>query len=265
MVSLVASNSTSEDLRDRSLGELMRQLADETTTLLRKEIELVRAELGQKIETVKAEASETGSVARVELSEAAQRTRADASARVGHLKSELSETRRAAGADFSRATEQAKKEVSERGKQGGAGAGMLGAAAGFALLTLGTLTAFLILALDGIMPNWLAALIVAAVYAVVTAVLFSVGRDRIRRAWPLVTNRTTQAFTQAAGGAVARSKEGVASAWPPVSAQTVQAAREDIAAAIARGKQGAQQVWPPVPEQTVETLKEDVQWAKTQT
>ncbi len=46
-MSLVATDATTQDdLRERSLGELMKQLADETTTLLKQEIELVRAELG---------------------------------------------------------------------------------------------------------------------------------------------------------------------------------------------------------------------------
>ncbi len=180
------------------------------------------------------------------------------------MKTELSEAGRAAGADFSGATNQAKTELSRSGKQAGAGAGVLGGSAVFGLLAGGALTAFFILALDGIVPNWLAALIVAAVYAIAAAVLYTTGRERLKRAFPLVSTRTTQAYKDALGGAVGRSKEGVASAWPPVSPETVQAVRDDIGAVVERGKQGAQELWPPVPEQTVETLKEDVQWAKTQ-
>jgi Putative Actinobacterial Holin-X, holin superfamily III len=36
------------DLRDRPVGELMRELSDQTTTLVRKEIELAKAELSVK-------------------------------------------------------------------------------------------------------------------------------------------------------------------------------------------------------------------------
>ena len=36
------------DLRDRPIGELMKQLAQETTTLVRQEIELAKAEVSQK-------------------------------------------------------------------------------------------------------------------------------------------------------------------------------------------------------------------------
>jgi MFS family permease len=37
-----------EDLRDRPVGELVKQLADQTSTLVRQEIDLARAELTQK-------------------------------------------------------------------------------------------------------------------------------------------------------------------------------------------------------------------------
>ena len=85
-----------EELHDRPIGELLKQLSQETTTLVRQELELAKAEMREK-----------------------------------------------AG-------------------KAGPGFGMWGAAGVTALLALGSLTAFLILALDGAMPNWLAALIVAA-------------------------------------------------------------------------------------------------------
>jgi hypothetical protein len=42
------SSGDSEDLRDRSLPDLVKQLADQTSTLVRKEIDLAKAELAQK-------------------------------------------------------------------------------------------------------------------------------------------------------------------------------------------------------------------------
>jgi hypothetical protein len=39
---------TQQDLRDRPIGELMKQLAQETSTLVRQEIDLAKAELGEK-------------------------------------------------------------------------------------------------------------------------------------------------------------------------------------------------------------------------
>ena len=141
----------------------------------------------------------------------------------------------------------------------------MGAAAGLGLLALGALTAFFILALDGFMPNWAAALIVAVVYAIIAGVLFSIGRKALKTAWPPVSERTTDAFKQGVGGALTRGRDSVKVAWPPLSPETVQAVRDDAATIVARGRQGMREVGPLVPEQTVETLKEDVEWAKTQT
>jgi hypothetical protein len=84
----------------------------------------------------------------------------------------------------------AKAEMSEKGKKAGAGIGLMGVAGGVALLAGGAFTAFLILALDGVMPNWLAALLVAGAYAVVGAVLFSIGKNRVEEAGPLVPEQT---------------------------------------------------------------------------
>ncbi len=82
-----------EDLRERPLPELLKQLAEGTTTLVRQEFELAKAELGEK------------------------------------------------------------------GRIAGQAAGLLGAAGAIALLAGGALTACIILALDLVMPAWLAALI----------------------------------------------------------------------------------------------------------
>ena len=67
----------------------------------------------------------------------------------------------------------------EKGRKAGPGLGMIGGAGIVALLAAGSLTAFLILALDGVMPNWAAAAIVTAVYAAVAAVLYVRGRERV--------------------------------------------------------------------------------------
>ena len=116
----------SEDLRDRSLGELLKQLSEQTTRLVHQELELAKAELQQK------------------------------------------------------------------GRQAGAGAGLFGGAGALGLATLGALTACFILALDAVMPAWLAALIVAVVYGVVAMVLVKQGQARIRRATPPVPTQTIE-------------------------------------------------------------------------
>ena len=116
----------SDDLRDRSLGELLKQLSQETTRLVHQELELAKAELTQK------------------------------------------------------------------GKQAGMGAGMFGGAGALGLAALGALTACFILALNAVMPAWLAALIVAVVYGIIAFVLVKQGQARIKRATPPVPEQTIE-------------------------------------------------------------------------
>jgi uncharacterized membrane protein YqjE len=121
---------TNDDLRDRPIGELLRQLSQETTTLVRQELELAKA------------------------------------------------------------------EVREKGRKAGPGIGMVGAAGVAGLLALGALTAFLILALDGAMPNWAAALIVAAVWGAVAAALYFFGREKVKEAGPPVPEQTVESVKE---------------------------------------------------------------------
>ncbi len=86
--------------------------------------------------------------------------------------------------------ELAKAEMSEKGKQAGVGAGMFGGAGLFGLLAMIALTACLIMALDRAMVDWLAALVVAAVYALVAGVLALQGRNKVREAAPAVPEQT---------------------------------------------------------------------------
>jgi uncharacterized membrane protein YqjE len=74
----------------------------------------------------------------------------------------------------------AKAEMAEKGEKAGVGLGMLAGAAVAALLMLGTLTAFLVLALDGAMPAWTAALVVTLLWGVVAGVLALLGRQALR-------------------------------------------------------------------------------------
>jgi uncharacterized membrane protein YqjE len=115
-----------EDLRDRSLGELLKQLSEQTTRLVHQELELAKAELQQK------------------------------------------------------------------GKEAGAGAGMFGGAGALGLAALGALTACFILALDAVMPAWLAALLVAVDYGIVAFVLVKQGQASMKRATPPVPTQTIE-------------------------------------------------------------------------
>ena len=121
-----ADSSNGQDLRDRPLGDLVKQLAEQTSTLVRQEVELAKAEVAQK------------------------------------------------------------------GQQAGKGAGLIGAAAVIGLLAAGSLTAFLIMLLDGALANWLAALIVAVVFGAIAAILALQGRNRIRAASPPMPEQTVE-------------------------------------------------------------------------
>jgi Putative Actinobacterial Holin-X, holin superfamily III len=137
---------------EESTATLIRQLADETKTLVKQELEFARTEatrVGEGLVTL----------ARQEM-------------------------------------ELAKAEMTEKGKKAGAGAGLIGIAGGIALLAGGAFTAFLILALDGVMPNWLAALLVGVAYAVIAAVVFSVGKNRVEEAGPLVPEQTVNSVKE---------------------------------------------------------------------
>jgi uncharacterized membrane protein YqjE len=130
-VTLATSNEPqAADLRERPVGELLKQLANETTTLVRQELELAKAEMREK-----------------------------------------------AG-------------------KAGMGVGMWGAAGVAALLALGSLTAFVILALDGAMPNWLAALIVGLVYAAIAGLLYFRGKRRVEEAGSPVPEQTVETLKE---------------------------------------------------------------------
>ena len=118
------------DLRERPVAELLKQLANETTTLVRQELDLAKAEMREKAGKV------------------------------------------------------------------GAGAGMWGTAGAAALLALGALTAFLILALDGVMPSWLAALIVGIAYAAIAGFLYLRGKRRVEEAGSPVPEQTVETLKE---------------------------------------------------------------------
>jgi uncharacterized membrane protein YqjE len=114
----MADGTTQDELRDRPVGELLKELSTQTTTLVRQELELAKA------------------------------------------------------------------EMVEKGKRAGLGVGMFGGAGLFGVLALGALTTCLIAALATGMDVWLAALIVAVVYAAIAGALALAGRQKTREATP---------------------------------------------------------------------------------
>jgi uncharacterized membrane protein YqjE len=119
-----------DGLREQSVGDLLKQLSQETSTLVRQEMALARAEL------------------------------------------------------------------TEKGKRAGVGAGMLTAAGVALLLTLGTLTACIVLVLSEWMDAWLAALIHTVVWAVIAGVLALQGRNKVKEAAPPVPEQTVETLKE---------------------------------------------------------------------
>jgi uncharacterized membrane protein YqjE len=88
--------------------------------------------------------------------------------------------------------ELAKAELTTKGKQVGVGAGMFGGAGVFGLYAFGALTAAIILALGLAMTGWLAALIVAVVYAAIAGGLALQGKRRVKAGAPPMPEQTVQ-------------------------------------------------------------------------
>jgi uncharacterized membrane protein YqjE len=102
----------------------------------------------------------------------------------------------------------AKAELAAKGKQAGLGAGMFGGATMFGLYALGALTACVILALATTMSAWLAALIVAAVYAVIAGGLAVAGKSKVQKSVPPVPEQTVETVKEDVELTRARAKEG---------------------------------------------------------
>lgn len=92
--------------------------------------------------------------------------------------------------------ELAKAEVTETAKEAGVGVGQLGAAGIVAMYALGALTVCAIAGLALVLPVWLAALIVAAVYAIAALILALLGRNRLRQAVSPALEQTQQTMKE---------------------------------------------------------------------
>jgi hypothetical protein len=128
--------------RERPTAELLREFADQTTTLVRKEIDLAKA------------------------------------------------------------------EVSTKGKEAATGAGMFGGAGLLGVFGFGALTACLILALATVVPAWLAALIVAALYGAVAGVLALHGKRHVHHAAPPVPQQAVDSTKEDLEWVKTRAKSG---------------------------------------------------------
>jgi uncharacterized membrane protein YqjE len=104
--------------------------------------------------------------------------------------------------------ELAKVELSEKGKRAGIGAGMFGGAGLFGLYALGALTAAAIAALATAVATWLAALIVAVVWAAVAGVMALTGKKKVQQAVPPVPEDTVESVKEDVQWTKARAQQG---------------------------------------------------------
>ncbi len=103
--------------------------------------------------------------------------------------------------------ELAKTELSEKIKSAGIGAGMLSASAVTALLTLGSLTAFLMVVLWLVMPLWAAVLLVTLLWGGITAALALLGKRKVEDAAPFVPEQTIENVKEDVSWARRRAKQ----------------------------------------------------------
>jgi hypothetical protein len=186
----VAAQNGDRALKQRPIRELVKHLAEETATLLRQEVALAKAEMFEKVEAVRREATVRANAARGDLNAA-------------------------------------KDELATNGKNAGIGAGFFAAAAAFALIALGVLALLLVRALDAVMPNALALALVLLLYAAVAAILVATGRTRLRGAGSIVPVRSLGRLLH---DVTNRTSEGSRweAAWPPVPEQTIETLKEDV-------------------------------------
>jgi Putative Actinobacterial Holin-X, holin superfamily III len=90
----------------------------------------------------------------------------------------------------------AQAEMQEKAKHVGLGAGLFGTAGIIALFGLGVLVTTGVLALDLVLPAWLAALIVAVVLFAVAGVAALVGKKQVAEAAPLAPERAIDGVKQ---------------------------------------------------------------------
>ena len=104
--------------------------------------------------------------------------------------------------------ELAKAELSEKGKQAGIGAGMFGGAGLFGVGAFAALTACVIAVLATAMDLWLAALIVAVVYAAVAGVMALTGKKKVQEAVPPVPEQARDSVKEDVEWAKTQARSG---------------------------------------------------------
>jgi uncharacterized membrane protein YqjE len=84
----------------------------------------------------------------------------------------------------------AQAELAQKGKKAGVGVGLFSVAGLLAFFAFGTLIATAVLALAHVLPDWLAALIVAVVLLAGAGIAALVGKKEVQQATPAAPERT---------------------------------------------------------------------------
>jgi type IV secretory pathway TrbD component len=104
--------------------------------------------------------------------------------------------------------ELAKAELTVKGKRAGVGAGMFGGAGVSGLYALGALTAAAIAALALAVATWLAALIVAVIWAAIAGVMALTGKSKVQQAMPPVPRDSVDSVKEDVQWTKARAQQG---------------------------------------------------------
>jgi hypothetical protein len=105
----------------------------------------------------------------------------------------------------------ARAELKQKARVAGPAAGMFGAAYVVGMLAATSATAAIVLLLALVMPAWLAATIVAIIYAIVAVVLVQQGRDRLREAMPPVPQQTIETIKEDVEWVKSQKRSGMTS------------------------------------------------------
>jgi hypothetical protein len=197
----MSANGT--ELRERHIGELIARLGSETATLVRQEMELVRAELRERVEGVH---------------------------------DDLDAAVRLARSETSQKVDQAKADVAAKGRKAGIGLGMLAVAGVAALLALGALTAGFVLVLNRWLAADLAALVVTVVWALVAAVTALRGRGALAGTFGFDASRYVPRQTV---DAVRETIEKIGDVERLKPKHTIETVKEDVEWAKTRGRSDA--------------------------
>jgi uncharacterized membrane protein YqjE len=90
----------------------------------------------------------------------------------------------------------AQAEVTEKGKRAGFGLGMFGVSGLLAFFGVAALLTTAVLALDQVMPAWLAALVVALVLLAGAGVVAMLGKNQVTQATPAMPERAVEGVKQ---------------------------------------------------------------------